>query len=301
MAPLEFETLDGVPTAETINQPGVLEWALGKWQAGRGGPLASGIRGTSFLPYTSILADVTRSALLQAANEELEREALSGPQQKLFELRKQVFLNDKGADAQFVFQGTGFNPYSGDRLSGLFQHEDPENYVGVAVILGHPFSRGSSHITSSDSKAHPRIDPRYLSNPIDLSVMADSILFIQGLFKTKPLADFVKDSPDGNGKKIQPSFQIDKKLDRAGALEFVKKAAISSWHPIGTCAMPPNEDGGVVDERLRVYGVKNLRVVDASIIPLHIRGNIASAVYAIAEKAADMIKEDFKSKAWLSA
>ena len=58
----------------------------------------------------------------------------------------------------------------------------------------------------------------------------------------------------------------------------------------------PKAEGGVVNERLRVYGVKNLRVVDASIIPLHIRGNIASAVYAIAERASDMIKEDFKGK-----
>lgn len=80
-------------------------------------------------------------------------------------------------------------------------------------------------------------------------------------------------------------------------MEFVKKATISSWHPVGTCAMLPKAEGGVVDERLRVYGVKNLLVVDACIIPLHIRGNIASAGYAIAEKASDMVKEDSKSKA----
>lgn len=283
-----------MPTAETIKQPGVLEWALGEWQAGRGGPLASGISGTSFLPYNSILPDESRAAILQAAREELDKETPLRHQDKLFKLHKEVFLNEKEADVQFAFARTGFNPYSGERLSGLFQHDDPGNYVGVAVILGHPFSRGSSHITSSDSEAHPRIDPRYFSNPVDLSVTADAIIFIQKLMETKPLADFVKDSPDGNGKKVQPSFQINTKLDRARAVEYVKKATISSWHPIGTCAMLPKEDGGVVDERLRVYGAKNLRVIDASIIPLHIRGNIASAVYAIAEKASDMIKEDFK-------
>lgn len=234
---------------------------------------------------------------MKSAKEELDSESPSGPQDKLFDLQKQVFLNEKEADIQLTFARTGFNPYISESVSGLFQHSDPGNYVGVATILTHPFSRGSSHIISPDPKAHPRIDPRYLSNPVDLEVMTDGLLFVQRLFKTKPLADFVKDSPDGNGKKIQPIFQIETALDRARAVEFVKNATISSWHPIGTCAMLPKNEGGVVDERLRVYGVKNLRVVDASIIPLHIRGNITSAVYAIAERASDMIKEDFKSKA----
>lgn len=56
--------------------------------------------------------------------------------------------------------------------------------------------------------------------------------------------------------------------------------------------MLPREDGGVVDERLRVHGCKGLRVVDASVIPLIGRGNIASVVYALAERAADLIIQD---------
>lgn len=56
----------------------------------------------------------------------------------------------------------------------------------------------------------------------------------------------------------------------------------------------PSDMGGVVDTSLRVYGTKNLMVVNASIVPLHVRGNTMSLVYAIAEKAADMIKADRK-------
>lgn len=66
----------------------------------------------------------------------------------------------------------------------------------------------------------------------------------------------------------------------------------SSFHPIGTCAMLPQTDGGVVDPSLKVYGVENLRVIDASIFPLHVRGNIASLVFAVAERAADLIMEE---------
>ncbi|KAK2760059.1 aryl-alcohol [Colletotrichum kahawae] len=63
----------------------------------------------------------------------------------------------------------------------------------------------------------------------------------------------------------------------------------------GSCAMMPREQGGVVDERLRVYGTKKLRVVDASIFPIEPSGNIQSTVYAVAERAADLIKQDRKT------
>lgn len=77
-------------------------------------------------------------------------------------------------------------------------------------------------------------------------------------------------------------------------LEEAKKMAaantITEYHPIGTCAMLPKEKGGVVDSQCKVYGTENLRVVDASIFPTHVQGNIVSLVYAVAEKASDLIK-----------
>ncbi len=58
--------------------------------------------------------------------------------------------------------------------------------------------------------------------------------------------------------------------------------------------MLPRETGGVVDPRLRVYGTKNLRVVDASVLPIVPRGNPQSSVYAVAERAVDLIREDLQ-------
>jgi choline dehydrogenase-like flavoprotein len=66
--------------------------------------------------------------------------------------------------------------------------------------------------------------------------------------------------------------------------------AVSSYHTCGTAAMLPRENGGVVDERLVVYGTDNLRIVDGSVLPLVPRGNIMATVYAVAEKVADIIK-----------
>ena len=65
----------------------------------------------------------------------------------------------------------------------------------------------------------------------------------------------------------------------------------SDWHPLGTCAMVPEALGGVVDSDLKVYGTANVRVVDASIMPLSISSHLMQPVYAISEKAADIIKE----------
>jgi choline dehydrogenase-like flavoprotein len=66
----------------------------------------------------------------------------------------------------------------------------------------------------------------------------------------------------------------------------------SNFHPVGTAAMMPREIGGVVDERLGVYGTTNVRVVDASVLPFQVCGHLVSTLYAVAERAADFIKAD---------
>lgn len=98
------------------------------------------------------------------------------------------------------------------------------------------------------------------------------------------MAPFFK--PDG--KRNHPdAFQI---RDLEGAKEYILDTATTAYHSCGSAAMLPREKGGVVSPELVVYGTANLRVVDASVFPLIPRGNIMSSVYAVAEKAADIIK-----------
>lgn len=78
------------------------------------------------------------------------------------------------------------------------------------------------------------------------------------------------------------------------AKEIVTDLFISHYHVVGTCAMLPKKLGGVVDEKLQVYGIANLRIVDTSVFPLIPRGNIQASGYAVAEKAADIIKENYQ-------
>ena len=66
----------------------------------------------------------------------------------------------------------------------------------------------------------------------------------------------------------------------------------SNFHPVGTAAMMPKDKGGVVNDRLTVYGTSNVRVVDASVLPFQVCGHLVSTLYAVAERASDLIKAD---------
>ncbi|KAF2692068.1 GMC oxidoreductase [Lentithecium fluviatile CBS 122367] len=121
-------------------------------------------------------------------------------------------------------------------------------------------------------KPHPKIDNAYFSHPLDLDVCARGILHSFKLAQIEPLRSKLR--LDDNGDPIvNPG---DGFLPRT--LEEAKKAASE------------NTKGAVVDSQLKVYGTSNVRVVDASIFPLHVQDNIVSLVYAVAEKAADLIK-----------
>ncbi|CAH0024513.1 unnamed protein product [Clonostachys rhizophaga] len=101
---------------------------------------------------------------------------------------------------------------------------------------------------------------------------------------TTPLAQKLK----AGGARV-PDVKAD---SLENAIDVVRQSEIGVFHPCGSCGMRPKDRGGVVDTNLRVYGVRGLRVVDASIFPLVPVGNIQSAVYAVAEKAADIIKAE---------
>ncbi|KAK8074100.1 Glucose-methanol-choline oxidoreductase [Apiospora phragmitis] len=119
--------------------------------------------------------------------------------------------------------------------------------------------------------------------PLDLEILARSVQFTERIVSTPPFSDAL------TGARYPDYPSADVSLDRAK--EIVRQVAFSCYHPAGTCAMRPRADGGVVDERLVVHGTTNLRVVDASVFPLTPSGNIQATVYAVAERAADFIKE----------
>lgn len=135
------------------------------------------------------------------------------------------------------------------------------------------------HITSSDPNKPPRIDPGYFRNPADAKILAEGIKWVDKVARQPILAKSL-------GERIQPPAKasIEKEEER---VEFVKNHISTQYHLIGTCTL-----GEVVDEKLKVRGVNGLRVIDASVFPGHVSGNIMSTTYAVAEKGADLVKAD---------
>ncbi|KAJ5745833.1 CAZyme family AA3 [Penicillium odoratum] len=170
----------------------------------------------------------------------------------------------------------------------LFGLGHPGFFISIVSLLSHPLSRGSVHIQSSDPKAAPMIDHGTLRNSVDLELHARHSMWMDKIAEAEPLASLLKKG----GERLhtpEPLTDVEK------AKELCKELVLSMYHVSGTCVMMPREDGGVVDSHLKVYGSANIRVVDASIFPLEPRGNIQATVFAVAEKAADIIKQGLKS------
>ncbi|KAF2461819.1 hypothetical protein BDY21DRAFT_329737 [Lineolata rhizophorae] len=160
-----------------------------------------------------------------------------------------------------------------------------ENFFALIGAIEHPFSRGSVHIDPSEPLSQPIIDPNYLAHEYDVAAAVAATKYLRRLANTEPLKNvWTSEYEPGNDVQSDQEWT-----------EFVKNNVLTIYHPVGTCAMLPREARGVVSPELKVYGTHNLRVVDASIIPLLISAHIQTAVYGIAERAAEMIVDDWDS------
>ncbi|KAK4151697.1 GMC oxidoreductase [Chaetomidium leptoderma] len=155
-------------------------------------------------------------------------------------------------------------------------------YEEGSVVYLHPTSRGTVHINPADPFfSPPEVDYRALSNPTDLEVLLEFTPFTRKYFYETRLKAL-------DPVELSPGAEVTAPEDIAAWLRTVMIP--SSFHPIGTAAMMPKHLGGVVDEKLLVYGVKGLSVIDASVMPDLPGSYTQQTVYAVAEKAADLIK-----------
>ncbi len=171
-------------------------------------------------------------------------------------------------------------PISTDILGATKLHDFDGITPTVANIR--PTSRGEINIVSNDMKDNPKIKMNYLSTEDDRYVAAQGLKLIRKIMlETKT---FKKYEPE----EYRPGIHIkeDEELVKAGS-----NYTQTIFHPVGTCKMGHDENA-VVDDRLKVHGIENLRVVDASIMPNITSGNTNAPTIMIAEKASDMILED---------
>ena len=140
-------------------------------------------------------------------------------------------------------------------------------------------SEGQINITSCDPNVAPKIEPNYLAHEDEIQDLLEGVKLIRKLAETSQLQAITLD-------EMRPGLGC--KTD-AQLIEDIRNNADTIFHPCGTCRMGPDPQQNVVDSALKVYGLEGLRVVDASIFPNLLCGNINAATIMVAEKAADII------------
>jgi 4-pyridoxate dehydrogenase len=154
---------------------------------------------------------------------------------------------------------------------------------GVRPVVLRPESRGQLGLRSADPRAPMKIELNFYSAEADRRAMRAGLRLAREIFAQKALRPYI-------AKELSPGPDkgSDAELDA-----HVRKTAGTVFHPLGTCKMGAERDeNAVVDAELRVRGIEGLRVVDASVMPDLVGGNINAPVIMIAEKAADLIRQD---------
>jgi choline dehydrogenase len=188
------------------------------------------------------------------------------------------------AGAFFSCDTRSENPDTQMFFGPTFGADTPGGNVGdrhgfyMSAYVNRPASRGEVRLASANPFDRPIIDPNYLSDPADLELAIAQIRRMRKIGNA-PAFDRV------GRKEFEPGVDA---IDDTALATYVRRTAETTWHPTSTCKMGADEMA-VVDPSLRVHGIERLRVVDASIMPALVSGNINAPTIMIAEKAADLI------------
>ena len=162
----------------------------------------------------------------------------------------------------------------------------PDPFPGFAMSASpcRPTSRGYLQIRSANPLEAPAIHPNYLSTNHDIAELLAGARFLRRLAATEALASVIAEE-----LKPGPATARDEEL-----IEDIRARSYSVFHPVGTCRMGPDPASSVVDHRLRMHGIEGLRVIDASIFPTVLSGNINGPCIMVGAKGADLVLEDMR-------
>lgn len=262
-----------------------IEAAMGEYMTKRSGPLAScGIASYAYMPMMAFLSEDEQSKVKSLFDTHHPEQSSAPVTKAYYDIASSILLDKTEASGALLAiqcqAALSTDPERENSPNGPI----PGKFVTLAAMISQPLFRGSVHIRSSDATVKPVIDPKFLDHPLNLEVLARQMQSLEVITAAEPLKSGVLKE---GGRRWDPRSDC-KNLDDAKKL--VKASCISMWHPTSTCSMLPREMRGVVNDKLIVYGTSNLRVVDASVMSLIPRANTQSSVYAVAERAADIIK-----------
>jgi choline dehydrogenase len=165
--------------------------------------------------------------------------------------------------------------------------EELHQFSGVTAVctLLRPESRGFVHIKSADPRMAPVIQPNYLAAQKDRDTLVAGLRALRKIIQAPALAQHIAEEVEPG-----PACTNDDEL-----ADYIRRRGSTVYHPVSTCRMG-TDDQAVVDARLRVRGIAGLHVIDASVMPTLVSGNTNAATIMIAEKGAEMVLEDLKSR-----
>lgn len=188
----------------------------------------------------------------------------------------------RGLAAQYQIQQSHIDSEVG-QIEMLMHLWAGTNGIAIQASLQHPWSRGTIFITSTDAFTAPAINPDYFSVGYDIDILQNGVQFARRIASTAPM-NTVAITETAPGATV---------ADGEALNDWIRNDIGTTYHPIGTCSMLPRDQGGVVDTSLLVYGTANIRVVDSSIIPLHMSAHTMGTTYGVAEKGAEIIKKRY--------
>ncbi|PFH50970.1 GMC oxidoreductase [Amanita thiersii Skay4041] len=159
--------------------------------------------------------------------------------------------------------------------------------IAIQAAFQHPHSHGRVYINSSSAFDPIIIDPQYFSHWADKYILREGIKLARRIGQTEPLSRLLTG-------EVAPGANIttDEQLE-----QWLTRVMYSQFHPMGTCAMLPRSQGGVVDAKLKVYGLANVRVVDASVFPFEFSAHLASPTFGLAEQGSSIIRSFYGDEA----
>ena len=286
-----YELDPSIITPETLrNDPSLAAAADEEYATSKTGPRTAVSYSAAYLPFSHY---TTKEEISRLAHQLPKTDpATAGLRNQI--LSERFSSSEQTGQIEWIFDVSNYSPF--------FKSEPGKCYGTMMQMLQYPFSVGNIHIAASaaqngrtsSSDDSPVINPCYYGGAggqVDFLTMAAAQRFAHKICSTRPLADIIV-------KRVFPPAPTYEDPEMEDFASWTRETTMTDWHPVGTCAMGGHEgiDGGVVDDRLRVYGVEGLRVCDASIMPLQISAHLQATVYAIGEKGADMIKEDWRAK-----
>ncbi|KAH9483223.1 GMC oxidoreductase family protein Mala s 12 [Psilocybe cubensis] len=268
------EKKDEVLTFDCLRDPAELGKQMVQFMTDGTGVFGMGLSMMSMLPLSKISpnAEQIYADLEKSLEEGIAANRYTPLQQKQYKLQLETLRKGQPNCETLLAQAA-------QPIPGIA--EDGKKYLSLSSLLNNPFSRGSIHIRSTNPLDHPSMDPHLFEEEYDLRILVEMFKWNRRVVQTEPLKSFVKQTEVFPGPQVQTDEQI---------ANHIKNTISTVYHTIGSCSMLPLADGGVVDTKLKVYNTSNLRVVDVSIVPLHVTAHVQAIAFAIGEIGADIIK-----------